>query len=140
MATTNPAYGRLVLLRRNGTAITNLNNTGLSQPRATRDVTTKDSSDEGEIRPTIKGPRSISFDGIVALAATGSVVGVAQFQDDYTNGNVIMWKIGSGVSTDPYWSGSGFLTKYDIAAPHDNNMTFSGEIMTTGAVTFGIEP
>ncbi len=139
MATSNPMYGRLMLLRRNGTAINNLRNSGLTQPRATRDVTTKDSNDEGEIRPTIKGPRSISFDGIISNAASGSVVGVSQFQDDYTNGNVIVWKLSSGVAGDPSWTGSGFLTKFDITAPHDGNIEFSGEVMTTGPVTYAIE-
>lgn len=139
MATSNPMYGRLMLLRRNGTAINNLRNSGLTQPRATRDVTTKDSNDEGEIRPTIKGPRSISFDGIISNAASGSVVGVSQFQDDYTNGNVIVWKLSSGVTGDPSWTGSGFLTKFDITAPHDGNIEFSGEVMTTGPVTYAIE-
>lgn len=139
MATSNPMYGRLMLLRRNGTAINNLRTTGLSQPRATRDVTTKDSNDEGEIRPTIKGPRSIAFDGIVSNAASGTIVGVVQFQDDYTNGNVVVWKLGTGVTGDPYWTGSGFLTKFDISTPHDGNIDFSGELMTTGPVTFGLE-
>lgn len=139
MATIDPLYGRLMLLRRNGTAINNLKTTGLSQPRATRDVTTKDSNDEGEIRPTIKGPRSISFDGIVSNAASGSAIGIAQFQDDYTNGNVIVWRLGSGVAGDPFWTGSGFITKLDISTPHDGNVDFSGEVMTTGAVTFGYE-
>ena len=139
MATTEPSYGRLSLLRRNGTAITNLKSSGLSQPRATRDITSKDSNDEGEIRPTIKGPRSISFEVLITNAASGTHVGVAQFQDDYTNGNVIIWKEGSGVSGAPYWTGSGFLTKFDIEFPHDNSITGSGEIMTTGPVTFGYE-
>lgn len=139
MATDSPLYGKLMLLRRNGTAITNLRNSGLQQPRATRDVTTKDSNDEGEIRPTIKGPRTIGFDGIVSNSASGSIVGVSQFADDYNNGNVIVWKLGTGTTGDPYWTGSGFLTKFDISAPHDGNVEFSGEITTTGAVTHGRE-
>jgi len=138
MATTNPAYARLVLLRRNGTALTNLKSTSLQQPRATRDVTTKDSADEQEIRPTLKESRTIPFEILITNAASGTHVGVAQFQDDYTNGNVVVWKQGDGVSGSPYWTGSGFLTKFDVTFGMEN-VEGSGEIKTTGPVTFGYE-
>lgn len=131
-------YGRLMLLNRNGTAINNLKTSGISQTRATRDVTTKDSADNTELRPTIK-TRTIAFDLLITNAASGTVVGVSQFQDDYTNGNIVVFKLGTGTAGDPYWTGSGVLTKFDISAPHDGNIEGSGELAITGAVEYGIQ-
>ena len=135
MSTLNPAYGRLVALKYNGVRVLNLKSTDLSQTRATRDVTTKDSNDDEESRGTIKS-RSFSFNGVMAQG--GPNVGGVALQTAYDNGDIGTWFMGDGLSGSPSWAGSGTITALNFKAPYDGNVEFDGTVKVTGAVTFAL--
>lgn len=135
MASTTVEYGRNFIIKIGNVQIGNLDSTGLSQSRATRDTTTKDSADDEEHEVTIKS-RTIPFAGKFTESAV-SGGGVATLQAAYDNGTVLAWRLGNTTPGTHYWSGSGRLTKYDFEAPYDNNVTFQGEVKVTGPVTFG---
>ncbi len=134
MATTNPAYGRLLTLKFQGTTILNLKSSDLTQSRAKRDVTTKDSNDESESRPTIK-ERSIAFSGLMPQAGPNAAGGPA-LQTAYDGGTIGTCLYSSNLSGEPSWSASGFLTALNFKAPYDGNVEFDGTFQITGVVTF----
>lgn len=136
MPTTSPAYGRLLTLKFNGTAILNLKSSDLSQSVAMRDVTTKDSSDNKESRPTIHA-RTFSFSGLMPNAGPNAAAGPA-LQTALDAGSIGTWNFGSNLTAEPNWSGSGFLTALNFKAPHDGNVEFDGTVEVTGVVTFGV--
>ncbi len=134
--TQNPAYGRTVALKLNGVRLINLKSTDLSQSRATRDVTTKESDDNEESRGTIKS-RSFSFAGIMPEEGPNAVAGPA-LQTAFESGSIGTWFMGDGLAGHPSWAGSGFLTALNFKAPHDGNVEFDGTVKTTGVVTFAL--
>lgn len=136
MPTTSPAYGRLVTLKFNGTAILNLKSSDLAQTVGMRDVTTKDSSDNKESRPTIHG-RSFTFSGLMPNAGPNAAGGPA-LQTALDAGTIGTWNYGSNLTAEPNWAGSGFLTALNFKAPHDGNVEIDGTVEVTGVVTFGV--
>jgi len=133
MATKNTIYGRLMVLFQDGTAIDNLISNGLKQARALRNVTTKDSADDDESRPTIK-TRTMDFKGYASNASSSNF---EQLQSAFDNGTTNVWKFGSVVNGSKYWSGSGHLTALDFDAAHDGTLEVSGTVQITGVLTFG---
>lgn len=133
MATKNTIYGRLVVIFQDGTQLDNLISTGLKQSRATREITTKDSADDKESRPTIKS-RTMDFK---AYASNSSVSNFEQIQAAYENGTTQVWKFSTGISGSKYWSASGHITSADLNATHDGTLEIDGSVEITGAMTFG---
>lgn len=131
MSTTNPLYGKLLVLLNNGTQITNLLSNDMNFQRAMRNVTTKDSGDWEESRPTIKSA-SLPFSGLISEDAAE---GFEELYSDLDNGVPCMWVWGTGVTGAPKWSGSGFLQSLNFKAPFDGNAEFDGELKVTGLVT-----
>lgn len=131
--TTNPQYGKLTVLLLNGTQITNLLTNDLNFQRAMRDVTTKDSDDWKEQRPTIK-EYTIPFTG---LASKDAAQGFEEAFALLDAGTLCTWSWGTGVTGEPKWSGSGYLGSLNFKAPHDGNVEFDGEIQGSGAATKG---
>lgn len=133
MATKNTLYGRLTVIFQDGTQLDNLISTGLKQSRATREITSKDSLDDFESRPTVK-KRSMDFK---AYASNTSVSNFEQLQAAYENGTTQVWKFSTGVSGSRYWSASGHVTQADLSATHDGTLELDGSVEITGAMTFG---
>ena len=136
MATKNPAYGRLVTLKFGGTAILNMKASDFTQTRATRDVTTKESSDNEESRPTIAS-RSFSFSGIMPNGGPNDSGGAA-LQTAFDAGTIGTCLYGSGLAAEPSWSASGYLTSLNFKAPHDGSVDFDGAFKTTGVLTYAL--
>lgn len=134
MPTTNPLYGKLVVLLNNGVQITNLLSNDLNFQRAMRNVTSKDSGDWSESRPTIKDATA-PFTGLVSEDAAE---GFEELYDDYDGGILCSWIWGTGVTGAPKWSGSGYLQSLNFKTPFDGNVEFDGELKITGAVTKGV--
>lgn len=134
MPTTNPSQGRRVTLKFGGTTILNLRSSDISQSRANRDVTTKDSLDAKESRPTIIS-RSISFGGLMPQAGPDAAGGPA-LQTAMEAGTIGTCLYTDGLTGSPSWSASGYLTALNFKAPYDGNVEFDGTFELTGVVTF----
>jgi predicted secreted protein len=134
MPTTNPQYGRELVIRLASSQVTNLVSHGISMSRETRDVTTKDSSDNQEVRPTIKS-RQITFE---AIRSENAVYGYEDLLTAYENGTAIQWQETAGVSGHQTLLGVGYITQLDKEAPHDGNVMFTGTVTVTGAVTASV--
>lgn len=134
MPTNNPAYGKLLTLKFQGTTITNLRSSDLSQSRGKRDVTTKDSNDDEESRGTIKA-RSFSFGGLMPQAGPNAAGGPA-LQTAYDQGSIGTCVYGTNLAGEPNWSCSGWISALNFKAPYDGNVEFDGTITVTGVVTF----
>lgn len=133
--TTNPAYGRLVTLKFQGVTVLNLKASDLTQKRGKRDVTTKDSNDDEESRPTIKS-RAYSLSGLMPIGGPNTAGGPA-LQTAYDNGTIGTVNFGDNLTGSPNWSSSGWLETLDFKAPHDGNVEFNANFIVTGTVTFG---
>lgn len=133
MATKETLYGRLTVILKAGVQIDNLLSTGLKQGTGTRNVTTKDSEDWDESRPTIQ-TTTMDFKG---YASPQSVTNFEALQNSKMNKTIEAWRFSTGVAGSKYWGGSGFITQLDFDAAHDGTLEFTGTIQVTGAVTFG---
>ncbi len=133
MATERPAYGRLFAIKFNGVRIINLKSSDLSQSKATRDVTTKQSNDNEESRGTIAS-RSFSFSGLMPGNGLGSSGGAA-LDSAYTNGTIGMCEF---TDENLSWAASGILTALNFKNPYDGNVEFDGTLKLTGVVAFGV--
>jgi len=133
MATKNTIYGRLTVIFQDGTQLDNLISTGLKQSRSTREVTTKDSNDDFESRPTVR-KRTMDFK---AYASNTSSSNFEQIQAAFDAGTTQVWKFSTGISGSKYWSASGHLTQADFNATHDGTLELDGSVEITGVLTFG---
>ena len=133
-STTRPAYGRLMALKFAGTTILNLKATSLKQSRGKRDVTTKDSNDNSESRPTII-ERSYDFSALMPLDGPNAAGGPA-LETAFDAGTIGLVAFGDGLSGSPNWSASGFLTALNFDAPYDGNVEYTGTLQITGVNTF----
>ena len=132
MGTIATAYGKEVKLTFNGTTITSQTSSDFNQSMANRDVTTKDSINDKESRPTLRS-RTFSLNGLLPQYQAA----ISTYQNAYTNGTIGTFQYGSGFTGEPYWSGSGYFTALNFKAPQDGNVEYSATIEVTGAVTFG---
>ncbi len=131
MATIATAYGKEVVLKFNGTTITSQTSTDFNQSMAMRDVTTKDSINDKESRPTLKS-RSFSVNGLLPQYQAA----ISTYQNAFTNGTIGTFAYGSGFTGEPTWSGSGYFTALNFKAPQEGNVEYSATVEVTGAVTF----
>ncbi len=127
-------YGRRVKLSFLGTYLINLKGNDLPQTRGKRDVTSKDSQDWAEFRPTIK-EKTISFSGLMPMGGPNDVAGVA-LETAYLNGTIGVCEYGTGTVGEPLWSGSGFITALNFKAAFDNSVEIDGVFESTGIQTF----
>lgn len=134
MPTTSPASGRQVTLKFQGTTILNLKSSDLTQARAMRDVTTKDSLDNKESRPTIKS-RSLTFSGLMPTTGPNAAGGPA-LQTAYDQGTIGTCLYSDFLTGSPQWSASGYLTALNFKAAFDGNVEVDGTFEVTGEVTF----
>lgn len=135
MATTNPEYGNNLVLEINGVQIDNLLSNGFEPTREFRDVTTKDSQDWSESRPTTRSV-TIPFEGLYSKT---SVNGYEELFDAWSLGTLLNWKVTTGIAGDTIWTGQGFIESISLDGPMADNVTFSGSITVTGVVTKGTE-
>lgn len=133
MATKETLYGRLTVVLKSGVQIDNLISTGLKQATGMREVTTKDSNDTKESRPTIRS-QTIDFKFYASNASSSNFEALQTSRDNRT---IETWKYSTGVSGSKYWSASGFITALDFDAGHDNTLEGTGTVEITGDVTFG---
>ena len=132
MPTTSTAYGKEVALSFNGVTVINQTNSSINQVLANRDVSTKQSGNNKESRPTIKS-RTFDVKGLMPQYQAA----ISTLQNAYENLTIGTWQFGSGFTGEPYWSGSGYFTSLKFDAPDAGNVEYSGTIEVTGAVTFG---
>lgn len=137
MASKTVEYGRNWLLKITGGTVTidNLLTSGLNQAVEQRNTTSKDSANDKEFVPTIKS-RTFPFSGLTTEASGSG--NKAALQGLYDNQSVITFAYGPTAQGTYKWTGSGYMTKLDFDAPHDNNVLFNGEIEATGLVTFAV--
>ncbi len=133
MATKETLYGRLTIILKSGVQIDNLLSTGLKQATASRDVTTKDSNNRKESRPTIQ---STTMD-FKFYASPNSAANFEALQTSKDQQTIETWRFSTGVAGSKYWGGSGFITALDFEAAHDGTLEGTGTVEVTGDVTFG---
>jgi predicted secreted protein len=136
MATTGVVNSTLLKLRTGGTptAVGDLLDVTLTVNHEPRDVTTKDS---GGWRELLEGLRSYSFScsGLWAFDSTNA--------GDEMEANVrarteVAWEMGTGVTGDPKFSGSAFVTSWEAGSPDkESNATYSITLEGNGAYTVG---
>lgn len=131
MGTIATAYGKEVKLSFAGATVTSQTSTDFNQSMAMRDVTTKDSINDKESRPTLRS-RNFSVTGLMPQYQAA----ISTLQNAFTNGTIGAFSYGSGFTGEPSWSGSAYFTALNFKAPQDGNVEYSGTLEVTGAVTF----
>ena len=118
-----------------GTAVTIGHSTSASMSLSldTPEATTKDSSGFSEY---IAGVRSgeISFEGLVDHSDTN---GSDTLSDHLIDRDTIDWTFSTGTVGDEIYSGSGFISSYEMSAEMESPVTYSGTITITGTITQG---
>jgi len=133
MATKETLYGRLTVVTKAGVQIDNLISSGLKQATGKRDVTTKDSNDVEESRPTIKSS-TVDFKGYCSNVSTANFEALQTSRD---NKSIELWRFSTGVPGSKYWSASAWISALDYDSGIDDTLAFTGTIQLTGEVTFG---
>lgn len=131
MATAGKLNGTLYKITVGATEIDNLTDNSVSFSVDTRDVTTKDSSGNRELLPTILSA-TYSGEAIVALDAT---YGAEELYDALVAKSAVTIEFTTNVSGDVQWSQSGYFTSVEIGAPMEDNVSVSFTIEGTGAIT-----
>lgn len=124
----------LVILN-NTVQVDDLTNCSLSVNMETRDATTKSS---GGYRDLLEGVRSWSGSGecLVDKAATE---GYEELYDDLIARTTVTVKFTTGATGDTFWSGSAYLTSWELSGGVEDNVTLSYSFEGTGALTKGTE-
>jgi TP901-1 family phage major tail protein len=135
MATTNPQLGSDLKIYIGGTAITNLRSHGVELTRDTVDVTTKDSSNKEEVRPTISRA-TMSFDAIRSENAT---YGYEDLLTAWNNGTAVQVEETNAVTGHQTLLATAYVTSLSKTAPYEGEVSFSGTLQITGGITAGID-
>lgn len=141
MATTGNPNSTLVKIWTGATpvALAKLTDASLAVNGATRDITTKDSSGWMEKLPAIKS-WSMKGSALVAYDA-GATSNTALLLTALTAGTAVTVTFGTGVTGDPKYSGSAYVTSWDSASPgFEANTAVSFNLEGTGALTVGTYP
>ena len=95
------------------------------------EATTKDSSGFQEvIAGVISG--ELSFEGLVAYDDDANA---ADISDVLINRRSVTWSFATADSSDPIFSGSGFISSIEMSAEMESPATYSGSITTTGTIS-----
>ena len=138
MATSGIFNGSLLSIKVDGNKLLNSTSCSLSLSADTPEATTKDS---GGFQELIVGVKSgeISFEGLVAYdAGSGSQIG--DISDELIAGTQVTWEFSTDVAGDDKYSGFGIISSIEITADMESPVSYSGTIVTTGAITQGVEP
>lgn len=138
MATTGVFNGTdLILKIHDGTSISAATAVGhstsctLSLSNDLPEATTKDSDGFQEvIAGVISG--ELSFEGLVAYDDDANA---AEISDVLINRRSVTWSFATADSSDPIFSGSGFISSIEMSAEMESPATYSGSITTTGTIT-----
>ena len=112
----------------------------LDMSAETRETVSKDNvaswgeSEVGQLSATL------SFEGFFSEDTTIGATTVKSVEDLFTKfaaKTAISWRFTTDVSTEVVYSGSGYITAFNLSAPVEENATYSGTITVTGAVTQG---
>jgi len=131
MATLGKLNGSLYKITNGGTSISNLSSNSVEFTTATRDVTTKDSGGDSEFLATLRGA-TFSYEAIVALDAAE---GLEEIYDDFKLGTAVTIVFTTAVTGDVQWTQQAIHTSLNVSAPMEDNVTITGTILGTGAVT-----
>lgn len=134
MATTGIVDGTALIIKNGGNTINHSTSFEISESVATRNITTKDTSNGVSEFAAQRITSTLSFEGLVAYDATE---GYAETRSDLVGLSSVALTWGTFVAGDPEYSASGFITSLTKTGALDENATFSGEIQITGAVTVG---
>jgi len=133
MATTGIHTGHIMRLYIDATAVANATNCTMSLAMSPRTISHKDTSGTaGGWEEKLGGKKSgtVSSDYLREEGDSSTALFTA-----FAAGTAVTWLYSSQVSGDKSWTGSGFITAYDQAAPDEENATGSITIETSGAVT-----
>jgi TP901-1 family phage major tail protein len=124
----------LVILN-NSVQVDDLTNCTLTVNMEVRDATTKSSSG---YRDTLEGVRSWSGSG-ECLVDTAATEGYTQLYDDIIARTAVTVKFTTGASGNTFWSGSAYLTNWELSGGVEDNVTLSYAFEGTGSLTKGTE-
>lgn len=129
-----PVNTTVFKLYNNTTALSKLTDGSLSLNREMIDTTSKDSAGNREVCPGLFSA-SISFSGLHADADT---MGFSALQAALVADAALTVKWSSEVSGEKYYSASGHISSLELnSGGFEENVTYSGTIEITGAVTEG---
>lgn len=141
MATTATVNGTDLPLKLGSTSTTtkiiNLLGNSSKLSTDTRKTTTKDSGTYNEYKAT-RNDATLDFNGLFNKAvAVNGIEDLIAWKDA---GTLIFWELGTGVTGDHKWTGTGIITSLDTDAPDGDNVTFSGSIQNSGDPTYSVYP
>lgn len=134
MADTDKKIGKDMAIYVNGTKIAESTNIGVSLELNVDNVTSSDSGKSEENLPTYYSG-SISFDFLEAPESSNyNIYDIQNLLINGTKVNFIVSEKGQSGS-DPWVSGSGYITSASLDLPFDAAISGNGTITTSGAVT-----
>lgn len=134
MASTGVIDGSIIVFKNGGNTVAYGTNFEISESVATRNITTKDTSNGVSEYAAQRIDSTISIEGLVAYDATE---GYEELRSDLVGLASVSATWGTFVTGDPEYSASVIVTSLSKSAPLDDNATYSAEFQITGAVTVG---
>ena len=114
------------------TAVSGLTDASLSMNREFRDTTTKDSGGNREGCPGLFSG-SMSFSSLHDSSAS---LGFDTLMTDFLGNTAISFVFGGSATGEEIYTANGHITSLEISSPGtEENVTYSGTIEITGAVT-----
>ena len=138
MATTGIPNSTLVKLRTGATptALARLTDSSLTINHETRDISSKDSGGWAEFAEGMRN-WTMSGTGLWEFAAA-SAANITTPIGNITTRASFAVEFGSGVTGDPKFSGTGWVTSIELGSPgQEENVTYSITIQGTSALTVG---
>lgn len=138
MATSGIVNGTLLRFYDGDTALGHATSCTIDWSMEVREVLTKDSPGNGWVEnyPGRKSG-SGSFEGLVAYDTANR--SIDDIFTKFTNRTPVVLLFTTGVTGDPNWEMSAYITSLGIGATVEDNVTYSGEFTFHGATTQSVE-
>ena len=128
--------GTTMILDIDGTLISCETHSNLSLTKDMIETTCKDS---GSSKTYIAGEGGGTID-VTANYSQSPAYGYSEAFAAYDAGTEIVWKFGSTVATEKYYTGSAIFSDIALANPQNDKSTWTGTLQITGTVTEAVNP
>lgn len=133
MPTTGIINGKLLRIYVGGTAVAKATECQLSVTANTRGSSHKDSAGWEE-RLTSTKSWTMTTNGLTAFNSTPNP---KTYLDTLIAGTTVTVMLSTEVTGDTFFSGTALITKFDMNAPNEEDVTFSVDFTGSGALTVG---
>ena len=126
--------GSTMILDIDGTLVSCETDSNLNRTRDSIETTCKDS---GSSKTFISGEMGATID-VTAVYSQSPAFGFDEANTAFDAGTEIVFKFGSTVATETYYTGSAIFSDISLANPQNDKSTWTATLQVTGAITTAV--